>query len=339
MGLSGGVDSAVSAALLQKDGHEVVGCFIRITVPGYPCTAGQDRIDAMRVAAHLKIPFREVDLSAEYKQKVFDLSVAEFAQGRTPNPDMLCNREIKFGLFFAWCMEQGADMVATGHYAQVAEGKLYAGADPNKDQSYFLALVPQAALHKTLFPIGHLHKPQVRTLAKKFGLPNANRPDSQGLCFLGPVSVADMLRKEIAPAPGAVLNQAGQVVGTHDGAALYTMGQRHGFSLAAHSPHTKPHFVIAKDLGANTIMVAESKFPHHASGTTVKLAHTNWLGEWASATHARYRYRQTLIAATMQSPDFCTLQEPHYVPEGQTLVLYAGTRCLGGGVIKKSTVY
>ncbi len=335
VGLSGGVDSTVSAALLQKAGHEVIGVFIRIAIEGYPCTAGEDKVSAQRVAAHLKIPFIEVDLSKEYKQKVFDLSITEFKKGRTPNPDILCNREIKFGLFFDYCMGQGAEMVATGHYAQTKEGLLFAGADENKDQSYFLALVPEVKLQKTLFPIGHLKKPEVRRLAAKFGLPNAERKDSQGLCFLGPISIDDMLHREIKLTPGEVLDVRGKVVGTHEGAAAYTLGQRHGFVLSAHTPDTRPHYVVAKDILANTITVSPDKFPHEATQTKISLSECNWIGEVADGPcFARYRYRQQLIAAERVG-DTVLLHEPHYAPAGQSLVLYQGERCLGGGIIEQ----
>jgi len=338
VGLSGGVDSATSAALLSQEGHDVTGVFIRIAIDGYPCTAGEDRLDAMRVAAYLQIPFKEIDLSAEYKQKVFDESIKEFARGRTPNPDTLCNKEIKFGLFFNWCMSNGAERVATGHYAQIQDGQLYMGADTEKDQSYFLWAVPQEQLAKTIFPIGHLHKSEVRTLAEKFGLPNAARKDSQGLCFLGPISVQDMLARELAPKPGDVLDESGKVVGKHDGALLYTLGQRHGFELFAHTPTTLPHYVVAKDIEHNMITVSTNKFPTNATKTLVTLADTNWIGEHASGNYqARYRYRQALIAARMDGTTLI-LNEPHYIPVGQSLVVYDGERCMGGGVVDTTTL-
>lgn len=345
VGLSGGVDSAVSAALLQKEGHEVVGAFIRIAIEGYPCTAGEDRISAMRVAAHLKIPFIEVDLSKEYQDMVFTESIKEFGEGLTPNPDVLCNREIKFGLFYDWARKQGADLVATGHYAQIKDGELHIGADKEKDQSYFLWAVPSEVLKNVLFPIGHLTKPQVRKLATKFGLPNAARKDSQGLCFLGPISVADMLQKELSPTPGQVLNDAGEVVGTHDGALLYTLGQRHGFALKGGSPNAAAHYVIAKDIAKNTITVSTSKFPKGASKTKVALVDTNWIPSatdiaGATGLMARYRYRQELIPAELDAESGqVVLLMPHFVPHGQSLVVYKQERCLGGGVIQESTVY
>ncbi len=357
VGLSGGVDSAVSAALLQSQGYEVTGVFIRIALDGYPCTAGVDKIDAMRVAAHLRIPFLSIDLSEEYKKRVFETSVAEFAQGRTPNPDALCNREIKFGLFFDWCIEQGAEYVATGHYARISPAKpaqkkvlgsaspqpdhfseqvsLLMGIDSGKDQSYFLWAVPETKLRRTMFPIGSLTKPDVRALAQKFGLPNSARPDSQGLCFLGPVSMDDMLHQELSLVSGDVLSVDGQVIGRHEGAAAYTMGQRHGFVLSDQTPNTQPHFVMAKDISNNTITVSTERFPTTATETQLTLSDINWIGDVASGEYmARFRYRQKLIPARLDiEKNTVTLLEPHFVPEGQSLVLYDNARCLGGGVI------
>ena len=371
MGLSGGVDSAVSAALLQQQGYDVTGVFIRIALPGYPCSAGEDKISAQRVAAHLGIPFIEIDLSKEYEQEVFAYTLAELSRGRTPNPDTMCNQKIKFGAFYAWARARGAQMVATGHYAQSAPASsnvsgygifsakkipevlgsstskppptlLLAGADPEKDQSYFLWMVPQDVLQYTFFPVGHLHKPQVRELAKKFGLPNAARKDSQGLCFLGSTSISDMIERELSPKPGNVLNEAGEVVGTHSGVALYTEGQRHGFELLAQNPHSEPYFVIAKDIHTNTITVSHERFPTHATKTHVELVDTNWIGSLKPGSYmARFRYRQTLIPAHLEvknNTPTVTLLEPHYIPSGQSLVLYMNERCLGGGIVDNSTL-
>jgi tRNA-specific 2-thiouridylase len=340
VGLSGGVDSAVSAALLQKAGYDVTGVFIKIQIPGYPCPAARDRIEAMRVAAYLTIPFIEVDLSKEYEQEVFLPSIEEFKKGNTPNPDTLCNEKIKFGVFFEFCMRRGADIVATGHYAQMQEGHLYMGADSNKDQSYFLWGAPEASLRRTLFPVGGLEKPEVRRLAKKIGLPNAARADSQGLCFLGDISVEDMLVREASPMPGDVLNEEGEHIGTHNGAALYTLGQRHGFSLSHDVLHDTPRYVIAKDMKKNTITVSAQKYPRGMQKTSVALERTNWIGAAGEGScEARYRYRQALISAELAADKTSVvLVEPQYVPLGQSLVLYQGRRCLGGGVIKNATL-
>ena len=339
VGLSGGVDSSVSAALLKQEGYDVVGVFIKIAIEGYPCPAAQDRRSAMRAAAHLGIPFIEIDLSEEYTKKVFDLSIQEFARGKTPNPDTLCNREIKFGLFFDFAVQSGADYIATGHYAQVKNEQLFEGNDPSKDQSYFLWAVPETQLKKTLFPVGHMQKQEVRKRAKAFHLPNAKRPDSQGLCFLGDISIQDMLVRELETTSGNVLDAKGEIVGTHDGAVLYTLGQRHGFTLTKQSEHTKPHFVVAKDIGKNTITVSEHPYPKNASRTRLKLVDCNWIGEKKAAHEkvwARYRYHQKLIPAEIVSlgdTSEILLLEAHYAPEGQSLVLYEDGRALGGGVI------
>jgi len=340
VGLSGGVDSAVSAALLKRGGYDVTGVFITIVIPGYPCPAAEDRLSCMRVAAHLDIPFLEVDLSREYEQEVFKPSIAEWKRGKTPNPDTLCNEKIKFGIFFDWCFSKGADVVATGHYAQLRGGGLYVSADREKDQSYFLWAVPESKLVRTLFPIGHLQKAQVRNLAKKFGLPNAGRPDSQGLCFLGDISLENMLEHELTLAPGNVLSEAGEVVGTHHGAARYTLGQRHGFELAAKAPDMQAHFVIAKDIEANTITVSTGRIPQGYTKTRLALSDTNWIGVADQGPcMARFRYRQPLIPAGLSATKTeVVLHEPHFVPEGQSLVLYAGERCLGGGVVESATL-
>ena len=375
VGISGGVDSAVSTALLKKDGWDVTGVFIKIQIPGYPCPAARDRIEAMRVAAHLSVPFIEVDLSREYEREVFAPTIEEFKKGKTPNPDTLCNEKIKFGVFFDFCRSHGAEFVATGHYARVLQedktwGRnglaspralqgserarrpedlseasfvaLYTAVDTNKDQSYFLWGVPETVLRHTMFPIGNLYKPQVRALAEKSGLPNARRADSQGLCFLGDISLEQMLEREVAPVQGDVLSEQGEIIGAHDGIALYTLGERHGFTLFATGPDTRPHFVIAKDIKANTITVSTSKFPQGATKTIVALEDTNWIGKVRPGEcSARFRYRQALIPATLSlsgTTTEVTLHEPHYVPLGQSLVLYRGDVCLGGGVIRDATI-
>lgn len=354
VGLSGGVDSAVSAALLKGQGYDVTGVFIKIALPGYPCPAGVDRVDAMRIAAHLRIPFIEIDLSKEYTDRVFADALSGFTHGETPNPDTLCNREIKFGAFFDFAMKRGAGFVATGHYAQTSGGLLYAGKDASKDQSYFLWMVPQNALAKTLFPVGNVHKTEVRALAEKFKLPNARRPDSQGLCFLGDISLDDMLTRELAPAPGKVLSESGEIIGTHEGAMRYTLGQRHGFTLTLSTTQnshvdTPAHYVIAKDIEKNTITVSTDRFPKDASKTRVELREENWIGLPAEVGEkpqgpcfARYRYHQTLIPARYESNGSVLLDEPHYVPKGQSLVLYikenGKERCLGGGIVNNSTL-
>jgi len=343
VGLSGGVDSAVSAALLQKQGYDVVGVFIRISLPGYPCSAGVDKIEAMRVAAHLSIPFLEVDLSEVYATAVLATTLDEYAKGHTPNPDTLCNREIKFGKFYDFARARGADYVATGHYAQIKNGELHTSLDEEKDQSYFLWMVPQEVLPHVLFPVGGLRKPQVRALAKKFKLPNAVRKDSQGLCFLGDTSVGDLLAREIKLTPGKVLDEQGTVVGAHSGVQQYTLGQRHGFTLHAHTPDTVAHFVVGKDIEKSTLTVSTSPYPKGATTTHIGLREVNWIGSPTSTScEARFRYRQTLLPAKIVAQKGAlqiTLGAPRYVPHGQSLVLYQGTRCLGGGIVEDTSLH
>jgi tRNA-specific 2-thiouridylase len=340
VGLSGGVDSAVSAALLQQQGHEVTGIFIRIALEGYPCSAGEDKIEAQRVAAHLGIGFKSIDLSKQYADEVFKNTIDEYKAGRTPNPDALCNQKIKFGAFFDWCMQDGAETVATGHYAQVKDGRLYKGMDTSKDQSYFLWMVPKQALAKTLFPIGHLEKSKVRALAEKFNLPNAKRRDSQGLCFLGGITIDDMLERELTLKPGDVIDEEGAVIGSHKGVQLYTLGQRHGFILSNHSNSTVPQYIVGKDAAKNLLVASTNRYPTGAAATNIDLVNCNWISnvEPGAKVEARYRYRQQLMPATAESESKILLHEPQYVPLGQSLVLYKGEECLGGGVIASATL-
>jgi tRNA-specific 2-thiouridylase len=223
-----------------------------------------------------------------------------------------------------------------------SQTELIVSADPNKDQSYFLWAVPETALSKTLFPVGGLHKPEVRALAEKFGLPNFDRPDSQGLCFLGDIGLDDMLAREVPQRPGSVLNEHGEVVGTHHGAIHYTVGQRHGFDLAIKTSTEVPHFVVAKDSKANTITVSTERFPINKHAVKIALTDTNWIAEVVEGPcEARFRYRQKLIPAELIKTGEgwqAVLKEPHFVPEGQSLVLYRGDRCLGGGVIASATL-
>lgn len=346
VGLSGGVDSAVSACLLRNAGYDVTGVFIRISLDGYPCTASEDRIEAIRVATHLNIPFLEVDLSKEYRQTVFEPMLKDYALGRTPNPDTLCNIKIKFGLFYDYARAHGADFVATGHYAQIIKTDdihtLTMSTDTQKDQTYFLWGVPKDHLPHILFPIGSFQKTEVRRLAKKFNLPNATRKDSQGLCFLGPISLTDLLKSEISNTQGVVLDTAGSAIGTHEGAALYTIGQRHGFTLNTHTPQTSPHFVVYKNIKDNTITVSDSL--HEAfTEVNVTIVNTNWLSKPSKLGRykARYRYRQILFNAQLLDKDsknntaVVRISTNNNLPLGQSLVLYQDATCLGGGIIDR----
>lgn len=358
VGMSGGVDSSVSAALLKEAGHTVTGVFIKTWHPDFlACDWRSERHDAMRVCAHLGIPFETLDLEAEYKRDVADYMIAEYKAGRTPNPDVMCNRYIKFGAFFDYAREKGADMIATGHYARtqqkapsakhhMPEAKLLAGVDANKDQSYFLWTLPQDVLAHVMFPVGNLTKPEVRALAKDFGLPVATKKDSQGVCFLGHVEMKEFLTHYIEAKPGEVVNEAGEAIGTHDGALLYTLGERHGFTVTKKGPNDGPWYVIAKDIKKNTLTVS-----HERGGTDnshavshVALQSVAWVSGETPDTHipytCRFRYRQPLFGCRIEetasgtSVRFDTPQTA--VAPGQSVVIYSGEEVVGGGIIQST---
>lgn len=337
VGLSGGVDSAVSAALLKEQGYDVTGAFIKIWRPEFiECPWQKERLDAMRIAAHLEIPFKEIDLSDEYKQEVIDDMIANYTVGRTPNPDVLCNRHIKFGAFKEWAHREGADIVATGHYAQVIEQggqfELHRGKDTNKDQSYFLWRLTEDDLATTLFPVGNYTKPEVRALAQKFNLPVAAKKDSQGLCFVGEVTMRDFLARYINLKKGKVLDELGDIIGEHDGAALYTLGERQGFRVKNSSAMTAPHFIVAIDTGKNTITVSEDK--ERAKRTDARLIDTSWVNGMPQSldAEAQVRYRETPISIHFNGTTI-RFSAPHLAPPGQSLVIYDGNRLIGGGVV------
>ena len=343
VGLSGGVDSAVSAGLLKAQGHNVIGVFIRIYRPEFiECTWRQDRLDAMRVCAALSIPFREIDLSEEYKRGVVDGMLADYAAGVTPNPDALCNRVIKFGAFLSWALQNGADKIATGHYSQIGEHdgsfKLLRSTDKNKDQSYFLFRLTQDDLRHTLFPVGGLLKSEVRQMAVRFDLPVATKRDSQGLCFIGDVSMKDFLARYIPVTPGPVLNTRGQRIGEHHGAVLVTIGQRHGFMLTGNEAR-KPHYVVSIAADRNEIVVSPNR--KDAAVMEVALRDLSWVSELpleGDRIEVQARYREQTVNATIMRIDDdirVRFDEPHIAPPGQSLVVYKSRECIGGGVIRK----
>ena len=353
--MSGGVDSSVSAALLLEQGFDVTGVFIKVWQPDFlPCNWKEERRDAMRVAAHLGIPFVTLDLEAEYKKEVVDYMIAEYKKGRTPNPDVMCNRYVKFGGFFEWAMNQGADFVATGHYARVqvhngdhrGDGhhyELLKGLDDNKDQSYFLWTLTKEKLAKTLFPVGDIEKPKVRELAEKFALPNAAKKDSQGLCFVGKIDMKEFLKHFIDEKAGDVLSAEGKVIGHHEGALFYTLGERHGFTIIKKTPDDKPYFVIAKDNEKNTLTVSNEKYEtlDDEICTMVTIVQTNWIGAlpYEHKTYqARVRYRGNLhdvkIRATSDtSSEITFINSKDVATPGQSIVVYDGEICMGGGII------
>ncbi len=334
VGLSGGVDSAVSAALLSKDGHNVTGVFIKGWYPPeLTCTWAEDRRDAMRVAARLRIPFVTLDASAEYKKGVIDYLLSEYEAGRTPNPDVMCNREVKFGAFYNFARKEGAEKIATGHYAQVQDSRLYRGIDAAKDQSYFLWAISQDALSHTLFPVGGFEKNKTRELAKKFTLPVAAKRDSQGICFLGSISVEEFLRSEFGDAPGIAVDEAGKEIGKHNGAVLHTIGERLSLSDAP----SGPWYVVRKSVKENLLVVAKDRRTEVLT-KSVAISSANWLSEAVpeGTIHAQYRYHGPIVEGKLNAAGTAFLPKdplPEALAVGQSLVLYRGEQCLGGGII------
>ncbi|MGB3921943.1 MAG: tRNA 2-thiouridine(34) synthase MnmA [Minisyncoccia bacterium] len=342
VGLSGGVDSAVSAALLKKQGFSVTGVFIKVWQPDFlPCSWREERRDAMRVAAALEIPFLFFDFSDEYKKGVVDRAIAEYKLGLTPNPDVLCNKEIKFGSFWKRARELGADFIATGHYARVEGGKLLEGRDGEKDQSYFLWTIPRADLPHILFPIGDLEKKEVRKLAQKFGLPVSEKKDSQGICFIGDVEMSEFLSYFIPPKRGKVLDTKGVAIGLHQGAVFYTIGERHGLEITKKKSTDGAFYVVAKDLKANTLTVSNHE-PEIISYSPkgVVAGDLNLITEPSSSrTTARIRYRGEKVPVTLQKLEDkleIKFDKPMKgLSLGQSIVLYDKETCLGGGVMEK----
>ena len=379
VGLSGGVDSSVSALLLKQAGYDVTGVFIRVWQPDFfECTWKDDRLDAMRVCAKLNIPFVELDLEKEYKKEVVDYMLREYKAGKTPNPDVMCNRYIKFGGFYKFARKCGADFIATGHYSRIGmrearnsppanrrAGKhealrsrlrtsnfeLLTSSDPDKDQSYFLWQIRKEQLPHILFPIGGMKKPEVRKLAKKFGLITADKKDSQGLCFIGKVDMKEFLSHYIKPTKGGILNEKGKVIGRHEGALFYTLGERVSASLppSLEGGIEGGCFVIGKDVKKNTLTVS-TKSPEGTLGgavTEITLKDCNWLLEPISEKtyQARTRYRQPMERCrVLSSPSFLRgraregvvlvrFESPQTAAHGQSLVLYDGEVCIGGGII------
>jgi tRNA-specific 2-thiouridylase len=348
VGLSGGVDSAVSAWLLLRWGYRVQGLFManwEDDDDAY-CTTAGDYQDARRVCAVLGIPLHRASFAAEYRQRVFDHFLAEYAAGRTPNPDVLCNREVKFGACLDYVQRLGAGWFATGHYARVVHeaprARLLKGLDTAKDQSYFLHAIAPQALARSLFPVGELAKPEVRRLAHAAGLPVFDKPDSTGICFIGERPFAEFLGRYLRDARGPIETDTGRVVGEHRGLPFYTLGQRSGLQLGGRAGAAQaPWYVADKDAARNALIVVQD--PDHprllSGGFTVE--EPGWLAgkpPAGSAFHVKTRYRQGDLACRIgfDRPGCCTvrLEAPaRAVTPGQYAVFYAGEECLGGGVI------
>jgi tRNA-uridine 2-sulfurtransferase len=390
VGLSGGVDSAVSAALLKQatpnnfskifgrptpegfSGFEVVGVFIKTWHPDFLiCNEEQERHDAMRVAAFLDIPFLTFDFEDVYKKFVGDYMISEYKKGRTPNPDVMCNKYVKFGAFLDKAISMGADFVATGHYAQeeklpfshgshtilktadralVANAEenttslLLKSADPSKDQSYFLWTLKQEQLSKILFPVGHLKKTEVRKLAEEFNLPVATKKDSQGICFLGMVDLKNFLKHYIKEKKGNVLNTEGKIIGHHNGAVFYTLGERHGFTITEKGIQDGRYYVVEKDIKKNILVVSQDRAlvtnTKKSTSFCLNIENVNWINnipEENKTYTAQIRYHGEFLSCKIicQSKALAEIifDKPILVASGQSVVVYDGDICLGGGIV------
>lgn len=338
VGLSGGVDSSVSAALLKREGYNVVGVFIRTWQPDFiECSFREDRLDAMRVAAHLDIPFLECDAEDQYKKAVADYMVAEYTVGRTPNPDIMCNREIKFGIFWNFAKAHGADFIATGHYAQTDQKRLLKAHDATKDQAYFLYRLTSDDLAHVLFPIGGMKKDDVRKLAGTFGLPTAQKKDSQGICMLGDLDIKQFLSHYIPQKRGDVLNESGEVIGYHDGAVFLTLGERHGFTITKKTPSDERQYIIAKDVENNTVTVSKNPSSERSGASKeFHLSNISWVSrvpEGEKKYTAQIRYHGDFLPCGIQG-ERVVFDEPILVALGQSIVFYDGEECLGGGIFR-----
>lgn len=371
MGLSGGVDSSVSAALLKEQGYEVVGVYMKNwsqDLPGMPCPWKEDFQDAKRVAVQLGIDFKVYDFEKQYRDKVVNYMIDGFKAGFTPNPDIMCNQEIKFKLFLEAALEDDADYIATGHYAKVGSRKqeignsntskklvpnselliprLLCAKDANKDQTYFLHRVNREALARTIFPLGDLIKPEVRQLAKKYGLVTADKKESMGICFIGKVGIKDFLRQYVDEVPGPIIDQHGKVIGQHDGAIFYTIGQRHGLDVGG----GLPYYVTGKDMAKNEVYVTSDLQDDHLWSREISLTSMHWINKLPphsslSIPHSlmvRTRHRAKLVPVKglkkVNNHQWRAVlaEDVRALTPGQSAVFYSGEECLGGGVVSSA---
>lgn len=339
VGMSGGVDSSLTAALLKEQGYDVTGVYMKNwtqDLPGMKCPWADDLADAKRVAVQLGIDFKVFDFENEYKHKVVDYMIQEYKLGRTPNPDIMCNQEVKFKLFLETALEDGADMIATGHYAQVENGVLKQAVDTNKDQTYFLYRVTEEALKKTLFPLGEFKKPQVREMAKDRGLYTAAKKDSQGICFVGQIGIREFLSQYVVQIAGPIIDKKiGKILGQHDGAIFYTIGQRHGLELGG----GLPYYVVGKDMDKNEVYVTTDLNDDTLWKPELDLINTHWINDVPTEGEfmIRVRHRATLARAKLTlegtTAKLVLDNSERAVASGQSVVIYSGVVCIGGGII------
>lgn len=351
VGMSGGVDSSVTALLLKEAGYDVIGVFMKNwddTDEFGVCTATEDFKDVALVAEQIGIPYYTVNFEKEYWDRVFQYFLDEYTRGRTPNPDVMCNKEIKFKAFLDYALQLGADYVATGHYARIrtmddGSVKLLRGLDTNKDQTYFLSQLSQEQLSKTMFPIGELQKSDVRDIAEKAGLATAKKKDSTGVCFIGEKNFKTFLSNYLPAKKGQMVTETGEIKGTHDGLMYYTIGQRQGLGIGGGGHTNEPWFVIGKDLSTNTLYVGQG-FHHpelYATSLDASQIHFTTTDERPREFHctAKFRYRQQDVGVTVTLSDDGSsanviFDEPvRAITPGQAVVFYDNEECLGGGLI------
>jgi len=350
VGLSGGVDSAVAALLLKRAGHDVVGLFMKNWEDDDDdeyCSTREDLVDAVSAAETIGIDVEAVNFAAEYRERVFASFLAEYRAGRTPNPDVLCNAEIKFKAFLDHAMKLGAEKIATGHYARVEERAggfvLLKGVDPGKDQSYFLHRLTQSQLARTVFPVGHLHKTEVRRIAREAGLPNHAKRDSTGICFIGERPFRAFLSRYLPREPGPMVTPEGEALGQHEGLMYYTLGQRQGLGIGGRRQASpEPWYVAGKELATNTLVVVQGHDHALLQKRRLHAEDGSWIaGEPPSpegALAAKTRYRQADAACALHVSGAASFDLDFAAPQwavtpGQSAVLYRGEVCLGGGVI------
>jgi tRNA-specific 2-thiouridylase len=345
------VDSAVAALLLKREGHDVVGLFMKNWEDDDDdehCSTREDLIDAVSVAEKIGIDIEAVNFAAEYRERVFASFLAEYRAGRTPNPDVLCNAEIKFRAFLDHAVAMGAQCIATGHYARVEESRglfrLLKGSDPAKDQSYFLHRLKQAQLAKALFPVGHLRKTEVRRIAREAGLPNHAKRDSTGICFIGERPFREFLSRYLPREPGPIVTPSGEAIGEHHGLMYYTLGQRQGLGIGGRrGGDGAPWYVAAKEIASNTLVVVQGHDDARLLSSRLRAQDTSWVAgsppqQDATALAAKTRYRQSDAPCALElhgEHEFeLRFGEPQWaVTPGQSAVIYRGEECLGGGVI------
>ena len=357
VGMSGGVDSAVAALLLKRAGHEVVGLFMKNWEDDDDdeyCSTREDLVDAVAAAERIGMDIEAVNFAAEYKDRVFATFLAEYRAGRTPNPDVLCNAEIKFKAFLDHAVAMGAEKIATGHYARVGERRdaasgttrftLLKGLDPGKDQSYFLHRLTQAQLARTVFPVGHLHKSEVRRLAREAGLANHAKRDSTGICFIGERPFREFLSRYLPREPGPMVTPEGVRVGQHQGLSYYTLGQRQGLGIGGRRDDSgEPWYVAGKDLASNTLTVVQGHNHALLLKRSLEAADASWIAgtppQPDEAYGAKTRYRQSDAACEFAPEGAAAFHLDFPAPQwavtpGQSAVLYRGDECLGGGIIR-----